>query len=335
MKAAVIKAVNTVEVCDIKKPEVKKGHVLLKVAYGGFCGPTEMCMIEGIHPRAKFPLVFCHEFSGIIEETAPGSAYNKGEAVTVNPLVTCGECYVCRSGNSYICEKLKLIGIDSDGGFAQYCLVPEANLVRIPAGMPLKLAAFAEPVAVGVHAVRGSPFKAGDTAMVLGAGPIGLITAMCLKAAGAGEIIVAEKDQRRLAFVRELGFEAAGGLEDFKKNNKRVIDQIFDTTGAPAVLPYAVDLVKIKGFIAIVGKFDYPAPVNLHDVLFKELTISGFRVYKDAEFAQAVRLIAKNAADFEKLITDVYALDDINQAIEGFKGRKNLCKIMLKASTDC
>ena len=330
MKAAVIKAINTVEVCDIEKPKVKKGHVLIKIAYGGFCGPTEMCIIEGLHPRAKFPLVFCHEFSGIIEEAGEGCSFKKGEAVTVNPLIFCKSCYTCRQGDSYICESLKLIGIDCDGGFAEYCLVPEENLVRIPEGMPLKLAAFAEPMAVGIHAVRGSTFKMGDTAMVFGAGPIGLITAICLKSAGAGEIFIVERDERRLAFAKSLGFEGISDLGQFKKHNKKVIDEIFDTTGAPAVLSYAVDLVKIKGFIGIVGKFDYPAPVNLHDVLFKELTIKGSRVYRDTEFEQAVKLIAQHEQHFEKLITDVYDLGHINDAVDAFKTRRNLCKIMIK-----
>jgi 2-desacetyl-2-hydroxyethyl bacteriochlorophyllide A dehydrogenase len=330
MKAAVIKAINTVEVCDIEKPKVKKRHVLLKIAYSGFCGPTEMCIIEGLHPRAKFPLVFCHEFSGIIDEAGEGCSFKKGEAVTVNPLIFCKSCYTCIQGDSYICESLKLLGIDCDGGFAEYCLVPEENLVRIPEGMPLKLAAFAEPVAVGIHAVRGSTFKMGDTVLVFGAGPIGLITAMCLKSAGAGEIIVVERDERRLAFAKSFGFEGISDLEEFKKYNKKIIDEIFDTTGAPAVLPYAVDLAKIKGFIAIVGKFDYPASVNLHDVLFKELTIKGFRVYRDTEFEQAVKLIAQNVQHFDKLITDIYDLGHINDAIDAFKTRRNLCKIMIK-----
>ena len=330
MKAAVIKAINTVEVCDIEKPKVKKRHVLLKIAYGGFCGPTEMCIIEGLHPRAKFPLVFCHEFSGIIDEAGEGCSFKKGEAVTVNPLISCNSCYSCKQGDSHICESLKLIGIDYDGGFAEYCLVPEENLVRIPEGMPLKLAAFAEPVAVGIHAVSGSTFKMGDTVLVFGAGPIGLITAMCLKSAGAGEIIVVERDERRLAFAKSMGFGVISDLEEFKRYNKKVIDEIFDTTGAAAVLPYAVDLVKIKGFIAIVGKFDFPVHVNLHDVLFKELTIKGFRVYRDSEFEQAVKLIAQNAQHFDKLITDIYGLGLINAAIDAFKARRNLCKIMVK-----
>jgi (R,R)-butanediol dehydrogenase / meso-butanediol dehydrogenase / diacetyl reductase len=331
MRAAVIKDVNTVEVCDIERQKVKKGHVLLKIAYSGFCGPTDMGIIEGIHPRAKFPLIFCHEFSGIIEETGEDCTFEKDEKVTVNPLITCKTCQTCRQGNSYVCESLKLIGIDCDGGFAEYCLVPQENLVRLPTGMSLKLAALAEPVAVGIHAVRGSAFKTGDSVMVFGAGPIGLITATCLKTAGAGKIIVVEKDEKRIAFAKSLGFEVASDLEEFKKLNRGIIDEIFDTTGAAALLAYAVDLVKIKGFIAIVGKFDEPALVNLHDVLFKELTIKGFRVYRSEEFEHAVKLISQNPKYFEKLITDVYGLGQINDAINSFKTRKNLCKIMVKA----
>jgi (R,R)-butanediol dehydrogenase / meso-butanediol dehydrogenase / diacetyl reductase len=331
MKAAIIKSVNNVEVCDVRKPKVKKGHVLLKIAYSGFCGPTEMCIIEGIHPRAKFPLIFCHEFSGIIEQAGEDVSFKNGEEVTVNPLVTCKVCSTCRQGDSHVCENLKLIGIDYNGGFAEYCLVPQENLVRLPPGMSLKLAALAEPVAVGMHAVRGSAFKTGDSAMVFGAGPIGLITATCLKTAGAGEIIVVEKDKKRLAFAKSLGFEITDDLDKFKKYNSRVIDEIFETTGAPALLAYAVDLVKIKGFIAIVGKFDVPAPVNLHDVLFKELTVKGFRVYRSEEFEQAVKLIAGNHRHFEKLITDVYKLEQINDVIDAFKARSNLCKIMVDA----
>jgi (R,R)-butanediol dehydrogenase/meso-butanediol dehydrogenase/diacetyl reductase len=332
MKAAVIKSVNMVEVCDVVMPKIKKGHVLLKIAYSGFCGPTDMGIIEGMHPRAKFPLVFGHEFSGVIVETGEDVSFEKGEEVTVNPLITCKTCQTCIQGNSYVCERLNLIGIDCNGGFAEYCLVPQENLVRLPEGMSLKLAALAEPVAVGMHAVRGSAFKVGDSAMVFGAGPIGLITAICLKSAGAGEIIVVEREEKRLSFAKSLGFEVTGDLEKFKKYNKRVIDIIFDTTGAPAVLTYSVDLVKIKGFIAIVGKFDEPAPVNLHDVLFKEITIKGFRVYRSEEFGHAVKLIAGNPRYFEKLITDVYKMDQINDAINDFKTRRNLCKIMVKAS---
>ena len=330
MKAAVIKDINKVEVCDVERPEIKKGNVLVRIAYGGFCGPTEMCIIEGIHPRAKFPLVFCHEFSGIIEAACEDSGFTKGEAVIVNPLISCNRCYACKNGDRHICKNLKLIGIDCDGGFAEYCLVPESNIVRLPENMSLKSAALSEPVAVGIHAIRNSAFRAGDNTMVFGAGPIGLIVAICLKISGAGEIMLVEREEKRLALAKSLGFNVVTDMEEFKKDNVLLIDEIFDTTGAPELLPYAVELVKIKGFVGIVGKFDEPAPVNLHDVLFKEITMKGFRVYGEDEFKQAVNLISKNPQYFEKLITDVYDLDNINAAIDSFKTRGNLCKIMIK-----
>ncbi len=122
MKAAVIKEINKVKVCQIDKPILKKGYVLLKIAFGGFCGPTEMCIIEGVHPRAKFPLVFCHEFSGIVEDVNKDSTLKKGDAVVVNPLITCDACYACKQGDSHICKNLKLIGIDCDGGLRNTAL---------------------------------------------------------------------------------------------------------------------------------------------------------------------------------------------------------------------
>ncbi|MBM3705852.1 MAG: zinc-binding dehydrogenase, partial [Actinobacteria bacterium] len=247
-------------------------------------------------------------------------------------LIVCGSCYACRQGDSHICKNLKLIGIDCDGGFAQYCLIPEENLVRLPEGMNLKLAALAEPAAVCLHAIRSSVFKTGDNVMVFGAGPIGLVAAICLKAAGAADIIVVEKEEKRIFFAKSLGFETVCDLEDFKENDSRIIDVIFETSGAQALLPYTVDLVKIKGFISIVGKFDEPALFNLHDVLFKEITVKGSRVYRNGEFKQAVVLIHKNAEFFEKLVTDIYGLNDINAAIDDFKKRKNLCKIMIDNS---
>jgi 2-desacetyl-2-hydroxyethyl bacteriochlorophyllide A dehydrogenase len=330
MKAAVIKSINNVKVCDIKKPSVKKGYVLLKIAYSGFCGPTELCIIEGMHPRAKFPLVFCHEFSGIVEECTKISGFKKGEAVTVNPLIACGSCYACKQGDSHICKNLKLIGIDFDGGFAEFCLVPEKNLVKLPDGMSLKLAALAEPVAVCLHAVRSSVFKIGDTAMVFGGGPIGLITAIVLRIAGAADVIIVEREGKRILFSESADFETVSSLDEFKEKDNRIIDLIFETTGTPSLLPYAVDLVKIKGFISIVGKFDEPAPFNLHDVLFKELTVKGSRVYRSEEFEQAVATISSNVLSFERLVTDLYDLDGINKAIDDFKKRKNLCKIMVR-----
>lgn len=328
MKAAVIEAVNQVRVKEVPKPECGPGQVLIKIAYGGFCGPTEMCIIEGLHPRATFPLIFCHEFAGTVETAAPGSAFTPGNRVVVNPLRYCGKCETCRAGFSYVCGSLNLIGIDCDGGFAEYCAVPEENVLRIPDTLPFKMAAIVEPVAVGVHAVRGLGVSVGDSVLVFGAGPIGIILSEVCRTAGAGSIVICETNERRIAFAQSLGFTVEKNAGALVKAN-RVFDYVLDSTGAEAILPYAIDLVKIRGKIAIVGKFDFPAKVNLHDVLFKEITMQGFRVYTEREFAFTVGMLAANAERFERIITDDYCLDDTAQAVEDFRQRKNLCKIVI------
>lgn len=328
MRAAFIEAVNQVRVKDIPKPECGPGKVLIKVAYGGFCGPTEMCIIEGLHPRAKFPLVFCHEFAGTVEEAAPGSAFKPGDRVVVNPLRFCGQCETCRAGYSYVCGDLKLIGIDCDGGFAEYCAVPEENVLHIPESLPFKMAAIVEPVAVGVHAVRGTGVAVGDSVLVFGAGPIGIILAEVCRTAGAGSIVICETNDRRIEFAKSLGFAVEKDASALVKSGRQ-FDYVMDSTGAEAILPYAIDLVKIRGKIAIVGKFDFPAKVNLHDVLFKEITMQGFRVYTEREFAFTIGMLAANAERFERIITDDYCLDDAAQAVEDFRQRRNLCKIVI------
>ena len=327
MKAGVITSINKVEYREEPDLTAKEGHAVIKVNFAGYCGPTEQAIIEGLHPRAKFPLINGHEFSGQVAQVYTGSEFQVGERVTVFPLLTCGECYACKGGMSYICTRLNLIGIDRDGGFAEYCCVPEANLVRIPNGVSDKAAALTEVVAVCLHSIRDSSFHIGDSTLVVGAGPIGLITAECLRIGGAGHIVIAEINPRRAEFARSFGFEV---VNEISMLGKEAVDCVFETSGAATALPHVVDTVKIAGFIAIVGKFDFPAEVNLHDVLFKEITLKGFRVYRESEFRQALDILALDEQRFTRYITDVYPLEQIVQAVQDFVNKKNLCKIMIE-----
>jgi D-arabinose 1-dehydrogenase-like Zn-dependent alcohol dehydrogenase len=246
MKAAVIEATNQVRVKVVPKPECSAGKVLIKIAYGGFCGPTEMCIIEGLHPRAKFPLVFCHEFAGTVEAVAPGSAFKPGDRVVVNPLRFCGKCETCRAGYSYVCGSLNLIGIDCDGGFAEYCAVPEENVLRIPDSLPFKIAAIVEPVAVGVHAVRGAGVGVGDSVLVFGAGPH--------RHHSRGSEPDGRRGQRHhlrsgypARFVRALAWLYSGNGRVRAEKIRRRLRLRTGQHGRGGVLPYAVELVKIRG----------------------------------------------------------------------------------------
>lgn len=331
MKAAVIEGINKVTVKDIPAPQVRPGYAVIKVAYGGFCGPTEMTIIKGLHTRAKFPLVFCHEFSGTVQEveTNKNCTIKIGDKVVVNPLLYCNECYMCRSGNQHICKNLRLIGIDYNGGFEEYCLVPINNLIKLPDDMQMDVAALSEPMAVGVHAVRESGFQMGNTALVFGAGPIGLMLAEVCKLSGAGSVTVMDINKDRLAVAKAMGYDIIKDPRALIKQGRDKFDFVYETTGAEAVLAAVVDCTKIKGYIGIVGKFDFPAPLNLHDILFNEITLKGFRVYRDKDFLDACSILYKDQARYKGFISDYFPLEKISEAIKTFNEKKNLARIMV------
>lgn len=153
------------------------------------CG-SDLTIFLGAHPRAKAPLIMGHEFSGYLEQDIPDMP--KGTLVTVDPLLSCGHCTPCREGNSHVCQTLGLLGIDCDGGMAEYAIAPIPMIVKVPDGVSPKLAAFVEPIAVTVHAVRMAQFNPGDNALVFGAGTIGLALAITLRRFGVSSVTIYE-----------------------------------------------------------------------------------------------------------------------------------------------
>ncbi len=333
MKSIQYKAAQHVEVGEKAVPEIGPGEVLIKVAYAGVCG-SDMFIYQGVHPRAKAPLVMGHEFSGIIEKGH--SKLPKGTPVTVYPLLSCGHCDPCKNGYAHVCNTLKLIGIDCDGGMAEYVKVPEDKVVPIPADLPLKLAAFIEPVAVGVHATRRSGYKPGDSAVVYGAGPIGLCVASCLKYFGASQVIVIEANAHRLDVARQMGFTVIdAGKEDIKAKvleytDGHNIDLAFDCAAHPSVHTTILDILRVQGTGVVVGSYKKPAEVDLLKIEFKELTLIGIRVYERRDFDVAIRLLQSGRIDFDRLLTVATADEAPEQFQNLLKGSTNAIKMLFK-----
>ena len=327
MKAAVVESENTITVKDIPVPSLIPGHAIVKVAYSGLCGPTDEVIINGTHPRKKYPLVVGHEFSGVIEQIdSESTGFKAGDPVVINPLLYCGVCPTCRQGDYHVCRELNLIGIDRNGGYEEYCLVPVGNLRHIPAGLPLNVAALAEPMAVAVHAVRGLGMQVGRTALVFGAGPIGLLVTEVCRLAGGHGVALTDINIKRLGFAETLGFKTIADIDE----DTAKYDFVFDTTGAPAVLPQVIERIKIKGKVGIVGKFDRPALLDLHEVLFNELVFEGFRVYRDDDFDEAISILAANPERYEKFISDYFTLDDFQQMYQSYLDKNNIARIMVR-----
>ena len=333
MKSIEYKGSRSVEVGEKAVPEVGVGEVLIKVAYAGVCG-SDMIIYQGVHPRAKAPLVMGHEFSGTIVKGH--STLPAGTPVTVYPLLSCGTCDPCKNGYAHVCNTLKLIGIDCDGGMADYVKVPEDKVLPIPESLSLKLGAFIEPVAVGVHAVGRSGYKPGDTAVVYCAGPIGLCVASCLKYFGASQVMVVEANPHRLEVARQLGFTPIDASQDdirakvLEHTRGRNADLAFDCAAHPSVHGTILDILRVQGTSVVVGSYKKPPEVDLLKVEFKELTLIGTRVYTRRDFEVAIAILQSGRIDFDRLLT-VAAADDAPAQFQNLlQGSTDAIKMLFK-----
>jgi (R,R)-butanediol dehydrogenase/meso-butanediol dehydrogenase/diacetyl reductase len=319
MKAAVYVGPQKVAMHTLPIPEVKEGWALIKVDYCGICG-TDLNIFSGSHPRAQEQLVIGHEFSGTIVNH-PTLA--EGTPVTVRPLLFCGECEPCQSGNSHVCESLGLLGIDQAGGMAEYVLAPVEEVYPLPADMSLKRGALIEPFAVAVHTVRESNFKPGDQVTVFGAGPIGLCTAVTLKLFGAQKVSVVEVQPFRKEVAESLGFEVIDPSEDIPQT-----DVVFDCAAHPSVAKRLVSVTKIKGQIMLVGTYKYPTELDLQNITFKELSVKGTRVYTKKDYEIATSLLSADF-DFEKLITQEFPLESVAKSFQLLTSGGDSVKVLI------
>ena len=314
MKALVYVAPHKVEVRDVPVPAGRPGAARIRMHYCGVCG-SDISIVAGKHPRAKAPLVLGHEFVGTVEEIREGSGrIAVGDRVVAYPLISCGTCLPCRTGHPHVCQTLKLIGIDGDGGMAETAWVDEDVLFRVPDGLSDKVAALVEPLAVIVRSLHQARFNLLDSAVVTGAGPIGLLTAIVLRHAGASRIIVSDIDKGRLALTTALGFEAVDigstNLVDHvaATTDGEGVDVVFECSGAEGAALEMTKLARVGGMICMTGIHKAPRPVDLRDLNFKELTMIGSRVYTKHEFETTVGYAAAIAEDLEKVVTQVIPL---------------------------
>jgi len=300
----------------------KPGEVRLRVAFCGICG-TDMHIFHGkMDARVKPPQTVGHEMSGVIETLGEGVAgWKPGERVTVRPLLNCGSCAACRAGFSHVCMNLNFLGIDSPGAFQQAWNVPARLLHRLPPGLALDHAALIEPIAVACHDVRRARLAAGEKAVVLGAGPIGLFVALVARARGA-EVVVVELDEKRRAFAASLGFKVLASGDGVPADLDAWTggigaDAVFECTAAPACALLMARLPRVRGRVVVVGIYSQPAPVDLKQLFWREVEILGARVYEAADFDEAITLAAEGSLPLEKMISARLPLSSIQSGFEG------------------
>lgn len=331
MKAVSYQGKNSIAVVDKPVPKPIGNQVLIHVAFAGICG-TDLSIASGKHPRATPPLVMGHEFSGRVLELpeASRSGLEVGDWVTVYPLLSCGECYICRMGLPHVCKNLGLLGIDTDGAFAEYVLVPEDSILKIPESLAGGLGALMEPLSVCIHSARMSQLQIGDTVVVTGAGPIGLLMAMVARAAGAAKVIVTEVAPVRITGAQQMGFTVLDAADEHLVSNVLELtdgrggDIVFEATGHPSVAPYLTELVRIRGQIVQVGIFKEPVPLDMRTLNFHEVDVIGARVYEKEDFRRAISLAAEKRFDLGPLVTHVVPLDEGESAFASARNATSL-----------
>ena len=332
MKAAVWTATDQVEVTELPMPEVPPGWALVKVAYNGICG-TDLAILHGKHPRACAPLVMGHEISGWVAQ-AGATGPTAGTLVVVEPLITCGQCRSCKNGLAHVCRNLGLYGIDSPGGMAQYVALPPEVLHAVPDGVDPRTATLAEPLAVAVHAVERSGLEPGSTVAVYGAGPIGILTALVARHAGAATVVITEPSPWRRAVAARLGFTVVPACSTMAQTldpltDGEGADLTFDSAAHPGVAAELTAVTRVRGRIVVVGVYKQPAAVDLQAVCFKEQTVIGIRVYTSQNVATAIKLIASGALGLDRFPTKSFDLTDVVAAFDAAASGQDYLKVLL------
>jgi (R,R)-butanediol dehydrogenase / meso-butanediol dehydrogenase / diacetyl reductase len=310
------------------------GEIQLEVAYTGICG-TDLHILHGaMDARVTMPAVLGHEMAGCVASIGDGvEGWTVGDPATVMPLVSCGVCSACTSGAPHICYRLIFLGIDAPGSMQSRWNVPADVLVRLPADLSLQTAALAEPTAVAVHDVRRSGLAPGERAVVVGAGPIGLLIANVARAAGA-EVVVFEPNELRRQIADSLDLVAVDPMaEDMAAwvdawTDGAGADVAFEVSGSAAGIGTAIGCLGARGRAVVVGIHATPPPVDLFRVFWRELTLIGARVYERDDYEEAVRLLAAGAIPSDTLITDVVPIQRVTEAFRAMDAGESM-KILI------
>lgn len=320
-------------------PKVNAGEILIKVEAASICGTDYHIYSwdKWSQDRIKPPLVAGHEFSGEVIEVAEDVTRIKlGDRVSAETHIVCGKCEMCRTGNGHICQDTKIIGVDTDGAFAEYVKIPADNAILNDKNVDPGLLSIQEPLGNAVHAVLSGDII-GKTIAVVGTGPIGLMAVNVAKATGAKKIIAIEINKYRMDLAKELGADVViNPLEEdvvkrvLEETNGVGVDVIAEMSGNAKAIQQAFKYIKLGGRMAMLGIPNNHVELDVaNDIVFKGITIHGIVGRKMYETWHQVRgLIESGNLDLDKIITHRFSFDDFEKGME-LMGKGNCGKVIL------
>jgi L-iditol 2-dehydrogenase len=333
MKAVLFEKPGLFRVVQKDLRRLREGEVLVRVHACGICG-TDLHIVEGTS-RSTPPVVLGHEYAGVVEDAGDVSGIGEGTHVAVDPNIPCGTCFYCRRGLVHLCGALRALGVDIDGGMAEFCIVPKNQLHLLPDGMPPETGALIEPVSCAVHGLDRAGITTGDSVVILGGGTVGLIMLQLVRNAGAALTVLVEPLERKRGIARALGADIVLDptsddiLATVLERTGVGADVVIECAGTPATMQMSLSLARRGGIVEFFGvcPIGVTIPVEPNLVYFKELTIVGSYVNPHTFSRAAALLRAGNVKTGEMMIRD-FPLDGVHDAFEALRSGTTLKSII-------
>lgn len=322
MKAIKLQSPGKIVLTEMPVPVRGKGMALIKVKAAGICG-SDVNAYRGANPLISYPRIIGHELAGEIAEVDADdpNGWKPGDRVVADPYLYCGKCYPCSIGRTNCCENLQVLGVQTDGGMAEYFVHPARMLVPIPAGIPWTLAPMAEPLTISLHALHRGKLQAGMHMAIIGAGAIGLMAALAAQAYGAEPILI-DVVQERLDFANKLGVtctlnsrtqDVCREISNITKG--RMAEVVLEASGANPAIRQTLDIVAHAGTVVLTGwpKMETTLPTDL--ITKKEIDVCGSRT-SAGEFEEALRLIEHTKVDAAAVLSKVVPMTQVPAVVQ-------------------
>lgn len=341
MKALLLSEYNQLDIADLPAPVPGTDEILVRVVACGICG-SDVHGYDGTSGRRIPPIVMGHEAAGVVAAVGGGvSKFKPGDRVTFDSTVYCGQCEFCLQGEINLCNNRQVVGVSCGdyrraGAFAEYVVVPQRISYHLPEGLEFHEAAMLEAVSVALHAVRVSEMKGGETALVIGAGMIGLLTLQAAKAAGASQVLIADIDPTRLERAEKLGADATLLLsgselvqEILRRTGGRGVDLVLEAVGRDETISASIASVRKGGTVTLIGNISPQVKIPLQVVVSRQIRLQG-SCASSGEYPEAMELLANGKIKVKSLITAVAPLSDGPQWFARLHaGEPNLMKVVL------
>lgn len=346
MKALLLSEYSRLEVVDVPMPRPSADEVLVRVEACGICG-SDVHGYDGSTGRRIPPLIMGHEAAGtVVAAGSSAASLKEGDRITFDSTVYCGECEYCRRGDVNLCDRRQVLGVSTPdyrraGAFADFVVVPSRIVHALPPDLSFEHAAMIEPLAVAVHAVRISEVRPNATALVVGAGMIGLLVLQALReeASAAGTsvtVFVVDIDDSRLELARQLGASetinaktANAVAEVLRLTAGHGVDVALEAVGSTITIKNAVESVRKGGTVTLIGNVSPTAEIPLQIVVSRQLRLQGSAA-SSGEYPDCIDMLARGAIDVKPLISMVAPLEEGPQWFERLHAREaNLMKVIL------